>query len=56
MNETKCEKCGMEMTNGEPYLHVKEEGEKAHRDLSDVYHCANQKCENWCKLVKIVQN
>lgn len=50
MNEEKnikCEKCGQEMTNGEPFLSRKDEGQKAHKDSANAYYCNNQGCENW---------
>ncbi len=56
MNEEKsikCEKCDQEMIKGEPFLHAKEEGQKAHKDSENAYHCANQGCENWNKIITL---
>ncbi|MDP2951304.1 MAG: hypothetical protein Q8N55_02875 [bacterium] len=43
----KCEKCGQGMINGEPFLHIKEEGQKARKDSENAYYCANKECESW---------
>jgi len=53
----KCPKCGQKMKKSGPYLHTKNEGEKAYEGSYDVYYyCMNKKCENFYKTVKKIES
>ena len=52
--KNKCKKCGLEMKKSGPYLHVKEEGQPAHKGPSPVYYCCmNKQCANYGKVIKV---
>lgn len=52
----KCRKCGQEMKKSGPYSHCKDEGESAYKGPHTVYYCCmNEKCENFYKTIKIME-